>query len=181
MELGQRVKRWLKRPVVYRSLLAGAAGVLIVQIWRSLPPSVKITTFLAAIRANLVLEINDYGSFLTYKTAEGWFRTSAENLDKAVILEKASEAAIEYSDTHASRQAIEFICKIGLVVLPLAGLVYLQTPSEQPKKALQHSTAVYFKDIAGNEKAKQALSCLPDSHYKTAMSSLADFSVSRLY
>ena len=48
----------------------------------------------------------------------------------------------------------------------------------QQTKALEYTESVAMQEA---EKAKQALTWLPDSEYKTALSSLADFSVSRLY
>jgi octaprenyl-diphosphate synthase len=48
----------------------------------------------------------------------------------------------------------------------------------QQTKALDYTENMAKQEA---EKAKQALQCLPDSEYKTALSSLAEFSVSRLY
>jgi octaprenyl-diphosphate synthase len=48
----------------------------------------------------------------------------------------------------------------------------------QQTKALEYTESIALQEV---EKAKQALQWLPDSEYKTALDSLAGFSVSRLY
>ncbi len=48
----------------------------------------------------------------------------------------------------------------------------------QQTKALEYTESAAMQEA---EKAKQSLGWLPDSEYKTALTSLADFSVSRLY
>jgi octaprenyl-diphosphate synthase len=48
----------------------------------------------------------------------------------------------------------------------------------QKTKALEYTESIALKEA---EKAKQSLQWLPDSDYKTALNSLAEFSVSRLY
>ena len=157
MEIGEKVKRWIKKPAVYTSILAGVLGILIFRLWRALPRPVAATVFLQAIRSKLVLEIKDYGWFIVFKTAAGWSRTRPDNISKSWLLTHASQTSVEYSSHLALQYCLELVCKLGLLSLPLAVAVYLQRPTKPPTKALQHPATVRFASIAGNEKAKEAL------------------------
>lgn len=150
---------YLKQPKVLLSMaMMGVTAYVGVKYYRSLPPEVSLTAFMAAMGARAVTEVVDYGDTLNFRTASGVVsKVNVATYDKGELLTKCSKQGIEY----ISRTSNKMLLRIFAQLLSIGALIFtilrLQSKQNTPKKSLDHDTNIRFKDIAGNFEAKQSL------------------------
>lgn len=158
MDLLKRLWNRIRRPRVYVPLALGVATGVLFRYIRSIPAEVKLSAFIAALNANRIREVVDYGDSIHFRAAsEPWARINVEMLDKTQIMAKTIEQGCDYSIKSTSRMNWSVMAQLGSVAA-MVGLVVWQNSRDKPtKRVLEHKTKVTFADVAGNNEAKQSL------------------------
>eukprot|EP00359_Climacostomum_virens_P005230 CAMPEP_0204901220 /NCGR_PEP_ID=MMETSP1397-20131031/2953_1 /ASSEMBLY_ACC=CAM_ASM_000891 /TAXON_ID=49980 /ORGANISM="Climacostomum Climacostomum virens, Strain Stock W-24" /LENGTH=407 /DNA_ID=CAMNT_0052069541 /DNA_START=181 /DNA_END=1404 /DNA_ORIENTATION=+ len=158
MDFLKRLWNRLRRPRIYVPLALGVATGVLFRYVKSIPAEVKLSAFIAALNANRIREVVDYGDSLHFRTAnEPWARINVEALNKTEIMSKTIDQGCDYSIRSSSRLNWAVLAQLGSVATML-GLVMWQNSRDKPtKRVTEHKTKVTFADIAGNHDAKQSL------------------------
>ena len=71
MEYLSKAWNFIKKPVVYSSILAASSIAAIYFYTKALPPRVKLSSFLSELHSGKIREIVDFGDSLTFKSSKG--------------------------------------------------------------------------------------------------------------
>jgi len=117
---------------------------------------VSLTAFLASLNTGTVKEVIDYGDTISFKSSDGkWFSTNTATIPKADLISATTRNSVEYTSKSPSI-ALAAIPQI-VAALGASIMLYTLTRNPTPKRVLEHQTGISFKDIAGNQEAKQSL------------------------